>query len=135
PPGYSVPSPASDAELPDYAAAAANADGSVTIRPHAWSLFSGLHLADLRGAVRRVPVPLAHQEIRCGAEFYAPGYADAVHDALGELAERDTKSKAKPLLQILGLGDPGDASSNHAGFVWRIAARYGPALRPSQSVE
>ncbi|PNY26619.1 Uncharacterized protein TCAP_03453, partial [Tolypocladium capitatum] len=82
PPGYSVPSPASDAELPDYAAATANADGSVTIRPHGWSVFSGLHLADVRGAVRGVPVPLAHQEIHCGAEYYAPGYADGVHDAL-----------------------------------------------------
>lgn len=139
PPGYSVPAPTSDAELaelPDYAAAAANADGSVTIRPTSWSLFSGLHLADVRGAVRRVPVPIAHQEIRCGAEFYAPGFADQVHDALGELAEQNTKHKAKALLQILGQRDPGDASSGHAGFVRRIAAKYGgPALRLSESVE
>ncbi|KAJ6440669.1 membrane bound o-acyl transferase family domain-containing protein [Purpureocillium lavendulum] len=102
PPAYSVPSPDSHDELPDYdhATSKAGRDGSVTIQAQAWSPFSGLTLDDLP-SVRLIPVPLMHTELRAG-EFYQAAYVDRVDDALEELAEAGPGKRAKLLAQTLG---------------------------------
>ncbi|KAK4089030.1 hypothetical protein Purlil1_6463 [Purpureocillium lilacinum] len=102
PPAYSVPSPDSHDELPDYDQATSpdGRDGSVTIQAQAWSPFSGLTLDDLP-SVRLIPVPLMHTELRAG-EFYQAAYVDQVDEALEQLAEASARNKAKSLTQVLG---------------------------------
>lgn len=134
PPGYSEPNPTSIDELPEYTEATSstiNPDGSITIRPQSWSIFSGLNLADV-SAMKLIPLPLVPTEVTYGG-FYRPEYAESMHDALGELTERNTRSKSKSLLQILGMSS--GENGRYDGFVRHIALMYGLARRPSQSHE
>ncbi|KAL3962422.1 hypothetical protein ACCO45_003945 [Purpureocillium lilacinum] len=95
PPAYSVPSPDSHDELPDYDQATSpdGRDGSVTIQAQAWSpsLVSRLTIC----------LPLMHTELRAG-EFYQAAYVDQVDEALEQLAEASARNKAKSLTQVLG---------------------------------
>lgn len=104
PPAYSVPTSLAE-ELPDYSAAVSNgvnADGSITIRPTAWSVFSGLTLGDA-SILSLIPLPIRSNELRYGTRFYTFEYSRRVNEQLGELAEKNTRSKTEALTQILDL--------------------------------
>ncbi|PHH86518.1 hypothetical protein CDD83_10116 [Cordyceps sp. RAO-2017] len=130
PPDYSVPAASGD-RLPDYAEAMASLDASVALRPHSWSVFSGLTLADV-SSTALIPLPLVHTEIH-GGECYAPGYADSARAILGDTPER---SRSRPVSSRSLLGPPrdaGDDGGGQVGFVRRLALRCGRSRSYSPS--
>lgn len=136
PPGYSVPVAHSE-ELPEYSRTGINGqneDGSVTIRPGSWSIFSGLTFADV-SILSLIPLPLHSGELRYGV-LYTNEYCRAVNEDLGKLADQSVKQKNLHLAKILGLRAVG---SNHEqeSFARRVGLQYddystrgGPRLRP-----
>lgn len=124
PPGYSVPSPKDNDELPNYYEALD--DDSVAIQPRDWSVYSGLHLADIP-TLSRISLPLILGEIKDG-NFYTEEYAESVREALVALEEAQGTQKSKILAQILGIKDGGSkeksaAASDQGGFAHRLAQK------------
>ncbi|KAK2594354.1 hypothetical protein QQS21_007914 [Conoideocrella luteorostrata] len=117
PPSYSVPSPRSNDELPNYYEALD--DDSVAIQPRDWSIYSGLTLADIP-TLSRINLPMILGEIKDGY-FYTAEYADAVSERLNLLAETKSPQKSKALAQILLITEPSKDSrkttdaSDHGG--------------------
>lgn len=114
PPTYSVPHPNSTntnttssteaVPLPDYSAASSapiHPDGSITIRPLGWSVFSPLTVMDI-GILSLVPLPFYSSDVRYG-DVYEESFSRRVDPLLAELVERPGKRKADDLARILGL--------------------------------
>ncbi|KAM3512068.1 hypothetical protein MY11210_004265 [Beauveria gryllotalpidicola] len=120
PPSYSLPPPHVPEALPDYAAAAASADGSVAIRPGGWSVFAPLTLADL-AALSRIPLPLRAGGLAYGG-FYTDEFAASVGAQVCELMERPGwAAKAKQLAAILGSRTEAVALTDDENFARRVA--------------
>lgn len=122
-----MPTPRAEV-LPDYTASAtagaANADGSVTIQPIGWSIFSGLTLDDLR-ILSLIPVPLVSGELRYG-EMYTFEYSRRVDLQLGNLMEQNTKVKTKRIGEILGMRQDVEADLDSAkSFARRMGMDHG----------
>lgn len=125
PPGYSVPvAQTQDEELPGYSDAtsgARNEDGSITIRPGGYSIFTGLTLADI-SILSLVPLPLHSGELRYG-ELYSNEYCRAVNEELGKLSDQSLQQRNYHLSRILGLRNVG-SNWEEEGFARRVGLQY-----------
>ena len=128
PPGYSVPSPRDDDELPNYYEALD--DDSVAIQPRDWSVYSGLNLADI-STLSRVSLPLILGEINDGY-YYTKEYAQSISEALIALEDAQGGQKSKVLAHVLGIKDGGiketsKTSSDQGGLAHRLAQKVARA--------
>lgn len=126
PPSYIYSSGGAD-ELPDYAAATGTnrptSTSSVEFNPGSWSIFSGLTITDVK-ILSLMPLPLTAGELRYGS-FYTADFTSSVNDALGELAEMNTRYKGKRLATILGLRVVGEPVDEDAKFARCFTAKPG----------
>lgn len=125
PPGYSGETVRSD-EVPGYTErtlSGFNADGSVTIRATAWTIFSGLTLRDI-SILTLIPLPITSGELRYGNNFYTADFCRDINPALGELMEMNIKAKTKKMAELLGLRSKADMSFMNAFTAkWQTSTR------------